>query len=411
MTPTVHRPHQLARSSIPVGLLVGLCCAALLALVDRSGDYQLGISPTAASIGDNPAPAIDALVRSRIDVAFDLHPWMGSLSLILRWPFAALGDALGAGELTIYRLGTVPCLLALALVTLALDRRLAGRGRSLGTRLITAGVCLVNPATVDALLQGHPEELLTASLCVGAVLAAGRRPMAAGLLLGSALGTKQWALVAAPVVLVAVPAQRRWGSAAIAAAVAAGLTVPLLVASPDRLWSIVHQASRPATVGPANVWFPFAETRVRTYFDGEAVRTVTGYGMPEALRPIPRPLILLAALALCLLLARRGRPSTENAMGLLALCFLLRCLLDPVGLAYYYAPFLLALTAFETQRWDRPPILALVAAAGVWVTFNAFDTRMAVSVAWAVWALPMALALAVLVFRRALAGPSLDSAR
>lgn len=385
--------------SAPVIVLITGCVALVLALADSSGDYQLGdVSPS--SVGDNPAPAIDALVDGRIGAALDLHPWMGSLSLLLRWPFAAGGQALGAGELGVYKLGALPCLLALGLLALALERRWAVRGRSLATRLIAAGACVLNPATVSAVKQGHPEELLTTALCVGAVLAARRQPIAAGLLLGLALASKQWALVAVPVVIVAALPGRRWRMAAVAASLAAALTLPLLVASPDWLWSIVAEASRPATVGPANVWVPFAEPRVRSYFDGDVVRTVTGYAMPEGLRPFPRPLILLAPIVLSLLVARRGTPSQETALGLLALCFLVRCLLDPVNLAYYYVPFLAALVSFEVLRWERPPILTLVAAAGVWITFNAFDARAVVSLAWAIWALPMTLSLAVLLLRR-----------
>ena len=93
-------------------------------------------------------------------------------------------------------------------------------------------------------------------------------------------------------------------------------------------------------------------------------------------------------------------PSTWTPLGLLALCFLLRCLLDPVNLAYYYVPFVAALVSYEALRWERPPILTLVAAAGIWVTFDAFDDRTATSLAWALWALPMAVALAALVVRR-----------
>ncbi len=382
-----------------VTALAVACVAFVLALAPGSGDYQLG-AQSPESVGDNPAPAIDALVDGRIGAALDLHPWMGSLSLLLRWPFAAAGEAAGLGELAVYKLGALVCFIALGLLALVLDRRLSTQGRSLTTRLIASGAMLINPATVSAVRQGHPEELLTTALCVGAVLAARRRPIAAALLLGLALGTKQWALVAFPVVIVAALPGRRWRLAMTAIAIAGAITLPLVVDAPDRLWTIVAEASSPAAVAPANVWAPFAESRVRTFFDGEDMQTVTGYAMPRALRPFPRPLILLAPIVLSLLVVRRGPRSLTEALGLLALCFLIRCLLDPVNLAYYYVPFLAAMVFYEALRWERPPILTLVSAAGVWITFDAFDDRTATSVAWALWALPMAVALAVLVVRR-----------
>jgi len=51
---------------------------------------------------------------------------------------------------------------------------------------------------------GHPEEVLASTLGAAAVIAAGyRRPGLAGVTLGLAIGTKQWALLAAPPVLLA----------------------------------------------------------------------------------------------------------------------------------------------------------------------------------------------------------------
>ena len=69
--------------------------------------------------------------------------------------------------------------------------------------------CVANPITLRALELGHPEELLGACLCVAAVLlrrrraarALGRRSRS-----GSAIANKEWALLAAGPVLLALPA-------------------------------------------------------------------------------------------------------------------------------------------------------------------------------------------------------------
>ena len=100
-------------------------------------------------------------------------------------------------------------------------------------------MCLVNPATVDALLQGHPEELLTASLCVGAVLAAGPR-------------ASMWLLTLLPlagpgvVVVLGLPVTEVYGTGGAGAAGLLGLG---LTAS-GWLWSrrLLSRALRPAVV-------------------------------------------------------------------------------------------------------------------------------------------------------------------
>jgi uncharacterized membrane protein len=66
-----------------------------------------------------------------------------------------------------------------------------------------------NPLMLQALSIGHPEELLGAALCVGAVLAAlHKRPWLAAVLLGLAVGNKAWAVLAIGPVLLALDQRR-----------------------------------------------------------------------------------------------------------------------------------------------------------------------------------------------------------
>ena len=61
----------------------------------------------------------------------------------------------------------------------------------------------------------------------------------------------------------------------------------------------------------------------------------------------------------------------EQILLLLALLFLLRCVLDPWNIVYYELPFLLALLAWEALcRPERPPVLTLAATALVWITLQ-----------------------------------------
>ena len=57
-------------------------------------------------------------------------------------------------------------------------------------------LAILTPASRAAVESGHPEEMLAAALCVIALLVSDRRPLWAGVALGLALATKQWAVLA-----------------------------------------------------------------------------------------------------------------------------------------------------------------------------------------------------------------------
>jgi hypothetical protein len=67
-----------------------------------------------------------------------------------------------------------------------------------------------------------------------------------------------------------------------------------------------------------------------------------------------------------------------DPLALLALVFLLRCVLDPVDNEYYHLPLLLALLAYETRgRRDLNgiPAMTLFASLGLWLTFDVLDVH------------------------------------
>ena len=126
-------------------------------------------------------------------------------SMLLRAPFAFGSWIWGASDMAIYRMVSVPGLLAgavLAIVLFALRERLQPKaGWGLAVVLLAAG----NPVTLRALELSHPEELLGAALCIGAVLAAlWQRPYLAAILLGLAMANKAWAVLAIGPVLLAL---------------------------------------------------------------------------------------------------------------------------------------------------------------------------------------------------------------
>src|SRR6202042_283087 len=149
--------------------------------------------------GDYPSaagPAMSALLGGHLHAFGVAHPAMGELSLLLRLPFAALSYLGHPSELSVYRWGVLPCMLcvaALALWLAAIARR-RGMG-SLGSWAIV-GVALLNPLVSSAVGLGHPEELMTGSLCIASLVAAleGRLALCA-VMLGLALACKQWSVV------------------------------------------------------------------------------------------------------------------------------------------------------------------------------------------------------------------------
>jgi hypothetical protein len=328
------------------------------------------IAASASALGDYPrdaGPAIRALAAGDVGRFFDLQPLMGSFSLLLRAPFAALAGS-GASDLTLYRLGAFPCIAAAGLLGLALARELRGRGGSPLAQALVTAACVTTPLTFAALEWGHPEELLGASLAIGAVIAALRGHGAAAIvLLGLALGTKQWAVIAVGPVLLAWPGSRA-RLAAGAGALAGLLTVPLAILGPDAFSNIARQTAQAKGVTSAvSVWWPLASAERRTIGGGESF---TYYDLPDWVAGVSRPLIVLLPLALALVLWRR-RPEGlgGDVLALLALGFLLRCLLEPVNNEYYHVPFLLSLAAWDAHRRRGLPLTALLAAGALWLTF------------------------------------------
>jgi hypothetical protein len=269
-------------------------------------------------------------------------------SLELRAPFALIASLAGGSRLLIYRFSALPCLLALAALGAWVATRLRAAGRGRLTAALTLAVCAVNPLTFYAMKIGHPEEVLGAVLCVVAVLAALRGHVNwAGVLLGLAIANKEWALVAIGPVLIALPA-RRIQALLIAAGVAGLLLAPISIASDS-----VRNATARVTAGtggqifyPQQVWW-FLGTPGH-WVPSMRGQLLHGFRLPPSwLQGRAHLLIVWIGLPLTWLAARRRMPR-ENALALLALLLLLRCMLDPWDVVYYPLPFAIALLSWET---------------------------------------------------------------
>ncbi|MEA2418443.1 MAG: hypothetical protein QOE60_649 [Thermoleophilaceae bacterium] len=395
-----------ARRPLALGIAIAVAVSALVALWSPSGvDY---LAPCSGSVCDDPGPSIDALSHGDLEGFFANQPPMGSFSLLLRTPPTMVANAIGGDDLLVYRLGVFVCMLAAGLLAVFLALAMIERRRPWTLWVLLAAACVINPLTYQAAFYGHPEEMLAAVLAVGAVIAAGRgRWLIGGLMLGAAVATKQWAALAFIPALMAAPAGTRARTALTCVALAGALTLPMLAGNPERFQAAQEQVSTASaytnTVTATNVWWPFASasTGIGTDVDG-SVMELTQYSLPaSAGRPMHLG-VIAAALLLCLLYARRGRRgrAPEDLLQLVALLFLLRCMLDPLTFSYHHLPFLVALVAYEALR-RRVPVLSAWAIAGALMLNEVIAPTGepgVINAFYLAWTIPLAGAMALSLF-------------
>jgi Glycosyltransferase family 87 len=378
---------------------------ALAALAGCTALAWLGLVGFAWSDYETEAkPAFDALLHGQLTQFLRLAPVYGG-SLVERAPFAVLPRLWGGGELAVYRMAALPCLLAAALLGVSIVARMRTERRPPLARALALIVCVANPITLQALEVGHPEELLGACLCVAAVLCAvAERPLWAGLVLGLAIANKDWALLAAGPVLLALPARRRLPCAAITIAVAAIVLLPLLLVRSGAFAAATRaSASTPSSIfQPWQLWWFLGH-------HGPAVHGSLGQLKPDYRTgpawtgAIAHPLILLVGFALSgavWLRLRRlpaRRADARTALLALALTMLLRCLLDTWDTEYYLLPFVFALLAWEVRGpIARLPLLALSSSVLAWLSFQWLPERVspdAQAALFLLWAVPLAVLL------------------
>jgi hypothetical protein len=216
---------------------------------------------------------------------------------------------------------------------------------------------------LPALDTGHPEELLGAVLCAGGVIAALRdRPLLAGVLLGLAGANKAWALLAVVPALIAL--RRGHLTLLLSAGTVCAALGPAFLNGTGRV-----AGTQTATDGTGAIFQPWQWTWFFGHH-GDVVRGV--YGEKPGFRTGPGWVTTLGHLpvvALPLLLALAAwvrRVDRQDALLVLALCFLVRCVVDPWDTAYYHLPFLMALAAHEVLARHRAPVLAVVATAAIY---------------------------------------------
>jgi hypothetical protein len=336
-----------------------------------TGDYVTS-APVA---GDNPGPAIAALAHGDLAAAAALQPLMGLTSLLLRVPAAATC----ASNLLTYRLGALLCLAPAALFAAWLALR-GQRSRPLGATgdrsrppaaaaVLAAVAILAAPTTRDAIGSGHPEEVLAAVLASSAALLAARgRGSLAGVLLGLAIAAKQWAVIAVVPVFAAMP-RARVRTVVIAAATAAAMILPLALLNSAAFARAAHAVGNNHLTNAFSAWWPLGSSLPPHPGLALAPVRMLPLGLTRSVASfLP---IALALAASALLVLRSHRPlRADRALALLALLALVRCLVDPLPLEYYFVSLVIALAGFEIVARHRLPLLTGVSIAAASVSFS-----------------------------------------
>jgi hypothetical protein len=352
----------------------GIAAVALLVMA------WLGLYGWAWTDWDNEArPAVDALVAGHLMRFIQLAPSYGG-SLILRAPFFLLTKLWHGHELAIYRAGAAPCLAATGVLGVWLVARMRAAGVAAWGRALALMLCVANPLTLAALQTGHPEELLGAVLCIGAVLCAmDDRPVWAAVLLGLAIPNKEWAVLAVGPMLVALQ-RRRVRALLITGGVAAILISPFMLA-PLLAGGSGGFVAQTTSVGfqtggifqPWQIWWFLGSHGhiVRGLYGDIKVSYRTPPGWIEGIGHALIIAIMVPLTGLFAVVRRSQAYRVSNApLLLLTLLLALRCVLDPWDISYYSLPFLLTLLSWETLSFKRVPVLSLLAALAAVLIFG-----------------------------------------
>jgi Glycosyltransferase family 87 len=359
--PTVGVPRLPA---LAAGLLTAGAAAVASLSVQGSGDYQAH----GAVSGDNAGPSLLALAHGQLGTLASHQPLMGLSSLIVRAPFLALGSAIGASGLTGYRLGVLACLLPCALFLAWVIAERSSPGLTAGATL-AAALVLLSPVSGNALSSGHPEELLTAVAVVAATLAAMRgRSASAGVLLGLAIGTKEWGVIGVLPVLIAVPDRRRL-VCVVTGATALLLLAPPVLANPHAFAAASRSLGDTHLVNAISGWWPVSSRPADIPAGAPLVGVLPGSLDKSSALAIGFVASVAIAMGLWRVAAARG--VRTDPLALLALLALLRCLIDPGPVEYYYAPLVIVLAIWEAAVLERLPIVAVCTLAAVSLTFRA----------------------------------------
>jgi hypothetical protein len=381
------------RAAVLLGLALLACAFAVALLVpavfgdgcpcrDQAGRRVLVL----ATAGDFwvAHAAARYVANGALGYVYESSGYLTALPLypILLAPVAAAGQALGLSEppapmpTTWFLLAPFTVGLAVPLLhqVRGLVRDADAGGGALSAQVWTA-VLVAVPVLV---VFGHGEDALALLGVLAAVRLATRERWArAGLLLGLAVASKQWAALALPALLVRRDPRERGRMAAATLALPAALALFVLAVD----WAhasraLLHPPNYPG-YGHAALWVPAGAATVAT-------------------APFR-----LGALALAVALAGRARggAGTSRLLAVLGVTLMARCAFEPVVHVYYLGPGLCLLLLHERLATGRCARTA--ALGGLLVAW--FQVHPAPVLWWAV-AVPLGVAVAYRAGREARSG-------
>ncbi len=201
---------------------------------------------------------------------------------------------------------------------------------------------------------GHPEEVLAATLATAAVLAAIRgRNGLTWLLLGLAVGTKQWALLAAPCVLLALP-ERRIATAVKAGALALALSATLPLARPGAFAQADSAVGGIGFTDPFSLWWPVGPRSIPAHAAFAPTAHLLPFGITRSVAAAFGLVSRFGALWLYWSRSSDGPPSQPaGAAGVLRPGPLSD---RPDPLQYNFVALLIPLAAWEAVELGRLPV-------------------------------------------------------
>jgi hypothetical protein len=257
---------------------------------------------------------------------------------------------------------------------------------------------------------GHPEEPLAAALALAAVAAAGtRRPLLAGVLLGLAIGTKEWALLVAPAVLLA-GVGHEWRRALAGCAAAVVITVGGMAAGSPSAFRAAHDARRAGDVNamtPASLWFRTGHRHVVAEGNGLVAYEVYP---PRLIGRWCRPFVFALACAATLLFWRRRGWDDAAVLALAGFLLVARSVFDTQTFSYHLVPMLMFVTAWELLGRRRFPLVGAAVMLAFQLTARTVSSSLSADTFNAIylaWTLPLLALLGFAALRR----PRLSAAR
>lgn len=233
---------------------------------------------------------------------------------------------------TAYVAAGLACLVPLAWSVVAASRATGVAPRS-GREIANVAVVMMGtPILANYIEALHPADVLATAATLGAFAAlAGRRLTWAFVLLGFALATRQWAILAIAVFAVLERGQVRRHLVIGSLGTASLLVLPFLAANAGQ--TIITLEAERTGRGPLAAMSLIALSETHAY-------------------ALSRLLPLLGVAVLCAWLAhRRAGWAPEVAVSALAVAFLIRPPFDPAGFIYYLSPGYAFFVLIDPRTW------------------------------------------------------------